>query len=97
MGVRPEHLDIVGGEGGALTGVAVHSESLGADSFIYLDFGDEALMTVRLPGTAEVAAGTTLSVAPKAHLNAQAAPLPIFPFFSRRRRRCESVSLRGRN
>ena len=66
VGVRPEHLDIVGGEGGAWTGVAVHSESLGADSFIYLDIGDEELMTVRLPGTAEVAAGTTLSVAPKA-------------------------------
>jgi multiple sugar transport system ATP-binding protein len=67
VGVRPEHLDIVGGEGGAWTGVAVHSESLGADSFIYLDIGDDELMTVRLPGTAGVAAGTTLSVAPKAH------------------------------
>lgn len=67
VGVRPEHLDIVGNEGGAWTGVVVHSESLGADSFIYLDIGDEELMTVRLPGTAEVAAGTKVSVAPKAN------------------------------
>ena len=66
VGVRPEHLEIVGGEGGAWTGIAVHSESLGADSFTYLDIGEEDLMTVRLPGTAQVAAGTTVSVSPKA-------------------------------
>ncbi len=67
VGVRPEHLEIIGGEGGAWTGTAVHSESLGADSFVYLDIGDEDLMTVRLPGSEQVAAGTTLSVAPRAN------------------------------
>jgi multiple sugar transport system ATP-binding protein len=66
VGVRPEHLKIIGSEGGTWTGTAVHSESLGADSFVYLDIGDEDLMTVRLPGAEQVAAGTTLSVSPKA-------------------------------
>ena len=67
VGVRPEHLDMVGGEGGTWTGKVVHSESLGADSFAYLDIGEEELMTVRLPGTAHIDAGATLSVSPKAH------------------------------
>jgi multiple sugar transport system ATP-binding protein len=66
VGVRPEHLEIAGSEGGAWTGIAVHSESLGADSFVYLDIGEEDLLAVRLPGTAHVTAGATLSVAPKA-------------------------------
>ncbi len=66
VGVRPEHLEIAGGGGGSWTGIAVHSESLGADSFVYLDIGEEDLLAVRLPGTAQVTAGTTLSVAPKA-------------------------------
>jgi len=64
VGVRPEHLKIVGEEGGAWTGVTVHSESLGADSFVYIDIGEEDLMTVRLPGTAQVPLGTKLSVSP---------------------------------
>jgi multiple sugar transport system ATP-binding protein len=67
VGVRPEHLEIVGREGGRWTGTAVHSESLGADSFVYLDIGDEDLLTVRLPGTEQVAAGTTLSVSPRSN------------------------------
>ncbi|MBC2834600.1 ABC transporter ATP-binding protein [Paragemmobacter straminiformis] len=66
VGVRPEHLELAGNGGGAWTGTAVHSESLGADSFVYLDIGEDELLTVRLPGTAHVPAGTTLSVSPKA-------------------------------
>jgi multiple sugar transport system ATP-binding protein len=66
VGVRPEHLEIVADQGGVWTGVAVHSECLGADSFTYLEVGEEELMTVRLPGTTQIAIGTTLSVSPKA-------------------------------
>ena len=66
VGVRPEHLEVVGDEGGVWTGVVVHSESLGADSFAYLDIGEEELMTVRLPGAVNMAVGTKLSVSPKA-------------------------------
>ena len=68
VGVRPEHLEIVDDASGTWTGVTVHSERLGADSFAYLDIGEEELMTVRLPGTAHIALGTTLSVSPKAQL-----------------------------
>jgi multiple sugar transport system ATP-binding protein len=63
VGVRPEHLEVTG-EGGAWSGEVVHSESLGADSFVYLDIGEEDLITVRLPGDAEIAPGTRLSVSP---------------------------------
>jgi len=66
VGVRPEHLEIVGNDGGVWKGVVVHSESLGADSFAYLDIGEDELMTVRLPGAVNMAVGTKLSVSPKA-------------------------------
>jgi multiple sugar transport system ATP-binding protein len=66
-GVRPEHLETVDGRGGTWTGNVVHSESLGADSFAYLDIGEEDLMTSRLPGTPHIEAGAALSVSPRAH------------------------------
>lgn len=66
VGVRPEHLQIVGHQGGAWTGTVVHSESLGADSYVYLDIGEEDPLTVRLAGTEQIAGGTTLSVSPRA-------------------------------
>jgi multiple sugar transport system ATP-binding protein len=63
VGVRPEHLEVAG-EGGLWTGKVVHSESLGADSFAYVDIGEEDLLTVRLPGTTQIETGTALSVSP---------------------------------
>ena len=63
MLVRPEHLEVVG-EGGLWSGKVVHSESLGADSFAYVDIGEEELLTVRLPGTAQIETGTALTVSP---------------------------------
>ena len=63
MLVRPEHLEVAGG-GGLWTGKVVHSESLGADSFAYVDIGEEELLTVRLPGTAQIETGTALTVSP---------------------------------
>ena len=62
VGVRPEHLEVR--TDGIWTGTVVHSESLGADSFVYLDIGDEDLMTVRMAGDATLTGGETISVSP---------------------------------
>ena len=64
VGVRPEHLTVVE-SGGAWTGKVIHTEKLGADSFIYLDVGLDEPMTVREDGTTKYNAGDTVSVAPK--------------------------------
>lgn len=64
VGVRPEHFQIVEADAGLWSGRIVHSESLGADSYAYLDIGEDDLLTVRLPGSCSVATGETLSVAP---------------------------------
>ena len=41
VGIRPEHLEIVGNSGGQWTGNVIHTEKLGADSFLYLDVGGD--------------------------------------------------------
>jgi len=70
VGIRPEHLQIVESGDGTWSGRVAHSESLGADSFAYLDIGAEDLMTVRLPGSYQTSLGKTMSVSPKAgHLH----------------------------
>lgn len=45
IGVRPEHLEI--NDSGALEGIVVHSENLGADSFVFIDIGDTEKLIVR--------------------------------------------------
>jgi multiple sugar transport system ATP-binding protein len=61
VGVRPEHLDIVE-SGGQWTGKVIHTEKLGADSYLYLDVGMEEPMTVREDGTTRYNTGDTVSV-----------------------------------
>jgi multiple sugar transport system ATP-binding protein len=61
VGVRPEHLDIVE-TGGQWTGTVIHTEKLGADSFLYLDVGMDEPMTVREDGTTKYNTGDTISV-----------------------------------
>ena len=61
VGVRPEHLDIVE-SGGQWTGKVIHTEKLGADSYLYLDVGMEEPMTVREDGTTKFNTGDTVSV-----------------------------------
>jgi multiple sugar transport system ATP-binding protein len=61
VGVRPEHLQIVE-TGGQWTGTVIHTEKLGADSFLYLDVGMDEPMTVRENGTTKYNTGDTVSV-----------------------------------
>jgi multiple sugar transport system ATP-binding protein len=59
--VRPEHLDIVE-SGGTWSGKVIHTEKLGADSFLYVDMGLDEPMTVRENGTTKYNSGDTVSV-----------------------------------
>ena len=61
LGIRPEHLEVVESEG-QWSGKVIHTEKLGADSFIYLDIGTEEPMTVRENGTTPFNVGDTVSV-----------------------------------
>ncbi len=61
VGIRPEHLEIVAG-GGHWTGTVIHTEKLGADSFIYMDIGADEPMTVRENGTTTYKTGDRVSV-----------------------------------
>ncbi|MBB1249862.1 ABC transporter ATP-binding protein [Rhizobium sp. G21] len=61
IGVRPEHLDVVE-SGGQWSGKVIHTEKLGADSYLYLEIGAEEPLTVRENGTTRYNTGDTVSV-----------------------------------
>jgi multiple sugar transport system ATP-binding protein len=63
VGVRPEHLDVVE-SGGTWSGKVIHTEKLGADSFLYVDMGLDEPMTIRENGTTKYNSGDTVSVKP---------------------------------
>ena len=63
VGVRPEHLDVVD-SGGTWSGKVIHTEKLGADSFLYVDMGLDEPMTVRENGTTKYNSGDMVSVKP---------------------------------
>jgi len=65
VGVRPEHLTVV--EDGIWSGTLIHSENLGADSFLYLDIGEEDPLAIRFPGSVTFNPGTVLAVSPIAN------------------------------
>jgi len=62
VGIRPENLQVQ--DDGPWTGKLIHSENLGADSFLYIDIGNEDPLTVRQSGTTNLVAGQTISVGP---------------------------------
>jgi multiple sugar transport system ATP-binding protein len=62
VGIRPEHLKIVDNGGGQWSGKVIHTEKLGADSFLYLDIGGDEPMTVREDGTTKYNTGDTVSM-----------------------------------
>jgi multiple sugar transport system ATP-binding protein len=66
LGVRAEHLDVVK-TGGVWSGKVIHSENLGADSFIYVDIGMEEPLIVRQQGTTTYQVGDPISVSPQEH------------------------------
>lgn len=63
VGVRPEHLEIVAGEG-VWNGKVVHFENLGPDSFVYLDIGQNKPITLRESGKSAQRVGETVAFSP---------------------------------
>jgi multiple sugar transport system ATP-binding protein len=65
VGVRAEHIDLKTGDG-AWTGKVIHTENLGADSYVFVDLGGEEPVIVRQNGTVRIGNGTPISLAPQA-------------------------------
>ena len=65
VGVRAEHLDLKT-EGGAWAGKVIHTENLGADSYVFMDLGGGEPIIVRQNGTVRPANGSTMSLTPQA-------------------------------
>ncbi|OCJ07377.1 sugar ABC transporter ATP-binding protein [Rhizobium sp. AC27/96] len=64
VGVRPEHLTIEQ-SGGVWSGMVMHSENLGSDSYIYIDMGGVKPVIIRQEGKSDYRAGQRLSFSPK--------------------------------
>jgi multiple sugar transport system ATP-binding protein len=65
IGVRAEHVRITP-ESPVWSGTVIHSEILGADSFVYLDIGADEPFVVREAGVSRHAPGQTLGLVPLA-------------------------------
>jgi ABC-type sugar transport system ATPase subunit len=57
VGVRPEHVRLGGGDEITLEGRAVTVERLGAESFVYLDVGQDEPLVVKVLGETAVKPG----------------------------------------
>ncbi|ODT82947.1 MAG: sugar ABC transporter ATP-binding protein [Pelagibacterium sp. SCN 64-44] len=65
IGIRGEHIAIVP-EGGEWSGTVIHTENLGADSYVYLDMGTEEPVVVRLDGANSYKSGDVVHITPMA-------------------------------
>jgi multiple sugar transport system ATP-binding protein len=78
LGIRGEHITIVP-EGGKWSGTVIHTENLGADSYVYLEMGTEEPVVVRLDGANTYKSGDIVHINPmedKIHrFNAQGKPV----------------------
>jgi multiple sugar transport system ATP-binding protein len=63
IGVRGEHIEIVE-HGGQWSGTVVHSEILGADSYLYVEIGASEPLVVRKGGVADYQPGQALQLRP---------------------------------
>ncbi|MDP2780159.1 ABC transporter ATP-binding protein [Devosia sp.] len=63
VGVRGEHLTIVP-ENGTWSGKVIHTENLGADSYVYLEMGTEEPVVVRLDGANNYRSGDVVQISP---------------------------------
>jgi len=63
LGIRGEHMDIK--TDGIWEGTVIHTENLGADSYVYLDMGQEEPVVVRLDGAVSYQSGQVLKVSPQ--------------------------------
>ncbi|UYO01109.1 MAG: ABC transporter ATP-binding protein [Devosia sp.] len=64
LGVRGEHMTVT--PDGVWEGTVIHTENLGADTYVYLEMGQEEPVVVRLEGAQEHPSGTVLRVSPVA-------------------------------
>src|SRR6218665_397639 len=65
VGIRGEHLTIVP-DNGTWSGTVIHTENLGADSYVYLEMGTEEPVVVRLDGANSYKSGDTVHITPMA-------------------------------
>ncbi|MGD0476037.1 MAG: ABC transporter ATP-binding protein [Candidatus Velthaea sp.] len=63
LGVRPEHLEIAAGDA-RWNGIVHHVERLGSDTYVYARTAAASELTVRVAGTASVAVGDAIGLAP---------------------------------
>ena len=63
VGIRGEHLTIVP-SGGTWSGTVIHTENLGADSYVYLEMGTEEPVVVRLDGANSYKTGDVVHISP---------------------------------
>lgn len=63
VGIRGEHLTIVP-DNGTWSGTVIHTENLGADSYVYLEMGTEEPVVVRLDGTSHYKSGDVVHISP---------------------------------
>ena len=57
VGIRPEHIDIIQGDGGDVQGTVDVLEYLGADTFVVMDCGAAGQVTVRVMGESDLQPG----------------------------------------
>jgi multiple sugar transport system ATP-binding protein len=62
VGIRGEHMTIK--DDGLWEGTVIHTENLGADSYVYLDMAQEEPIVVRLDGASDYQSGSVLRVSP---------------------------------
>ena len=63
VGIRGEHITIVP-ENGVWSGTVIHTENLGADSYVYLEMGTEEPVVVRLDGVNTYRSGDVVQISP---------------------------------
>ncbi|WP_338720561.1 ABC transporter ATP-binding protein [Devosia sp. XK-2] len=62
LGIRGEHMQVK--PDGIWEGEVIHTENLGADTYVYLDMGQEEPIVVRLEGALQHPSGSKLRVSP---------------------------------
>jgi multiple sugar transport system ATP-binding protein len=63
VGIRGEHITIVP-DNGTWSGTVIHTENLGADSYVYLEMGTEEPVVVRLDGANTYHSGDVVHISP---------------------------------
>ena len=68
LGIRPEHIDLADPADAPIAGSILVTEHLGSDTFLYVDIGDDRVVTVRAIGEAGYRAGENIGLQPRPEL-----------------------------